>query len=378
MPFCYSPWTNIDISPTGEIMPCCKFQFERYIDPPKNIKTNSIGEYLNSDVLKDTKKHFLDGRWPTGCERCKIEEESGIESKRQLDYIRWKSDYENYDISSEKFLTASIAFGNTCNLKCITCGPDNSSKWRKEAKSIYNKDVKSFRLKNNNFAEEILELIQEEIIHLDIPGGEPFISGVDEQKYILQALVQSGRAKDISIHYVTNVTVFPDNSWWELWSHFKEIDMQLSIDGLYDQYEYIRFPANWKNTYNNIKKYQDFEKNMDNLRLSISHTVSAYNIFYIDDFFEWCYNESLPTPWLGRVHYPIHMRPSVWPPDIKNEIINNLKDSLHEDVKNWVVLLDNTDDSEHFTKFVDYLHKHDEYRNLNFSKTFPELAKFIK
>jgi len=378
MPFCYSPWANIDISPYGKIMPCCKFRPDKYNESPKNIKFNTIDEYLNSDTLKDTKEKFLNGKWPAGCERCKIEEESGIESKRQLDYIRWKSEYEDYNISSGNFLTASIAFGNTCNLKCITCGPESSSKWRKEAKDTYNKDIKSFRLKDINFAEEILGLIQEEGIHLDIPGGEPFISGVDEQKYILQALVQSGRAEDISIHYTTNITIFPDESWWELWGHFKEIDMQLSIDGLNEQYEYIRFPATWDNTYKNIKKYQKAETELDNFRLSISHTVSAYNIFYIDDFFEWCFYERLPKPWLGRVHDPVHMRPSVWPQNAKNEIIQKLKNCPQKDVKNWVILLSNTDDSEHFTEFVKYLHKHDEYRNLNFSKTFPELAKFIK
>jgi len=378
MPFCYSPWANIDISPTGKIRPCCKFQFQKYNESPKNIKFNTIDEYLNSDTLKDTKEQFLNGKWPAGCERCKIEEENGIQSKRQLDYTILKSEYENYDIFGGNFLTAAVAFGNTCNLKCITCNPESSSKWRKEAKDIYNKDIKSFRLKNINFAEEILKLIQEEVIYLDIPGGEPFISGVDEQKYILQTLVQRGRAKDISIHYTTNVTVFPDESWWELWSHFKEIDMQLSIDGLYEKYEYIRFPATWDNTYKNIKKYQKAEEELDNFRLSISHTVSAYNIFYIDDFFLWCLSERLPKPWLGRVHDPIHMRPSVWPQNAKNEIIQKLKNCPQKDVKKWITLLNNTDDSEYFTEFVKYLYKHDEYRHLNFSKTFSELAKFIK
>jgi hypothetical protein len=109
----------------------------------------------------------------------------------------------------------------------------------------------------------------------------------------------------------------------------------------------------------------------------VSHTVSAYNIYYLDEFFAWCYNVGLPTPWLGRVHNPAHMRPTVWCQSAQTEIVDKLTTSLYPEVQTWAGLIENTNDSEHFLDFKRYLHEHDRYRKLNFKQTFPELAKYI-
>jgi MoaA/NifB/PqqE/SkfB family radical SAM enzyme len=372
--FCYSPWSNIDFSPTGAITPCCKFQIKHY-DKIHNIKTDSITTYANSDFLKQIKTEFSNDQWPIGCERCQIEEQNGIESKRQLDYTRWKDQYQIYQLTENNFITASIAFGNTCNLKCITCGPTSSSKWQNEAKDIYNITIKHHKFFKEEFVTDFVNNAPG-IIHIDIPGGEPFLSGVPEQKALLNYYVLSGQASNITLHYTTNATVFPDDEWWDLWTHFKEIDMQLSIDGVGNRYEYIRFPASWIEVNCHIDNYIK-KSNLNNFRLSVSHTVSAYNIYYLDEFFTWCNNKGLPRPWLGRVHSPAHMRPGVWPDQIKDKITNHLENSKHLDVKTWIKLLKNTNDSDYFDLFKSKLHEHDDYRKLDFSIVFPELAEFV-
>ena len=130
MTFCYAPWNNVEILPQGKILPCCKFQ-SSYYTQTFNITQHSIDDYRQSKMLADIKQEFIKGQWPTGCERCRIEEESGIKSKRQLDYDRWQEQYDNYDLESDTLLTVSLALGNTCNLKCIICSPYASSKWAK-------------------------------------------------------------------------------------------------------------------------------------------------------------------------------------------------------------------------------------------------------
>jgi MoaA/NifB/PqqE/SkfB family radical SAM enzyme len=373
MPFCYSPWTNVDISPTGEITPCCKFQKHHY-NQQFDIKIHSLNEYVSSKLVNSVKQEFLNNVWPAGCERCKIEESNGIESKRQLDYTRWKNYYEEYNFAYNTFITASIAFGNTCNLKCITCSPHSSSRWQKEYFDLYNKDIPSFKFYKENFVEDFIKQAPD-IVHLDIPGGEPFLSGIDEQKSLLSFYVNSGRAKNISLHYTTNAQVFPDLDWWQLWRHFREVDIQLSIDGVGARYEYIRYPASWSILLENINKYQ--QTSQKNIKLSVSHTVSAYNIFYLDEFFSWCYTMGLPRPWLGRVHNPANMRPGVWSAEAKTAIIEQLSTSTHDDVKKWCAMLENTDDSILFENFKENTHKLDQYRHLDFRKVCPELNKFI-
>ena len=374
MPFCFSPWTNIDISPVGDMSPCCKFLTNTY-DEKFNIGNHTIQQYRDSAFLKSIQQQFQEGQWPSGCTRCQIEEKNNIESKRQLDFTRWQQHYTDYDFEQHNFITASIAFGNTCNLACITCTPYNSSRWQQEYQTIYLKDIKNFRFYKNNFVQDFVG-VAPQLVHIDIPGGEPFLSGVAEQKALLQHYVDTGQAANIVLHYTTNITVWPDQEWWKLWQHFKEIDMQLSIDGIDKQYNYIRYPGDWNQIQPNLARYLECQ-NLPNFRLSVSHTVSAYNIYYLDEFFTWCYNAGLPRPWVGRVHTPAHMRPTVWTKHARQQIVDKLKTSQHPDVQTWAGLVENTDDSEHFGNFKHYLHEHDRYRELNFKQIFPELAQYI-
>jgi len=366
MPFCYSPWTNVDMSPQGDVSPCCKFQ-------GPTPKYSTLSDYVNSAFLTNIKQEFINGQWPQGCERCKIEEANQVKSKRQLDYDRWQEHYTTYQLDSNQFITASIAFGNTCNLKCITCGPYSSSRWQTEYRAVYGVDILPLKFYKKDF---VLEFTKQAsgVVHLDIPGGEPFLSGVTEQKQLLQHYVDSGQAANITLHYTTNATIMPDAEWWQLWQHFKEVEIQLSIDGIGSRFEYIRYPASWSTVSSNIAEYVSKQPQV---RLSVSHTVSAYNIYYLDEFFAWCYNQQLPRPWLGRVHNPAHMRPAVWSEHARRAIVEHLLASHNDDVQVWGKLMQNSDDSEYFQTFRTMLAQHDQLRSLDFRNTFPELGEYI-
>jgi sulfatase maturation enzyme AslB (radical SAM superfamily) len=203
------------------------------------------------------------------------------------------------------------------------------------------------------------------------------ISGIKEQKELLKYYIKTNKAQHISLHYTTNATMFPDPEWWSIWQHFREVDIQLSIDGIGNRYEYIRYPAVWEDLVNSVDQYLQYQHQKHNIRLSVSYTVSAYNIYYLDEFFDWNYNIGLPRPWLGRVHNPCHMRPTVWSDKAKQLIVNKLASSTYEDVKIWSALIDSNDDSKHYKLFQQRLNAHDQYRNTNFKLIFPELAAYI-
>jgi len=372
-PLCLIPWTNIDVHPRGFISPCCKFEAQD--SELLNIQDCTVEQYANSDFLSDIKVAMLDDRWPAGCIRCKTEEENNIQSKRQLDSERWSEHFRSYT-PALGFITASVAFGNTCNLKCITCNPSSSSRWRKEYKDIYDVDKPSVETIDNVSADNIYNAMPN-LIHFDIPGGEPLLSEPEKQKALLQRYIDSGQSHEMTLHYTTNAQLYPDATWFELWSHFDEIDMQLSIDGVGDRYEYIRYPAQSSKLDTHVAQYIQHEQQCENFRLSISHTVSAYNIYYLDEFFTWCTQHGLPRPWLGRVHTPKHMRPDVFPHTVKQQIIQHLRTSEYEDVHTWASLIENNDSSNFWDDFLLYNDKHDIYRNTNFARTFPELKELI-
>lgn len=372
-PLCSIPWTNIDINPSGYVSPCCKAWYKSR-DEYSNLSKDTIDDYLNNPTLLEMKSKLSAGEWPDECARCKIDEENGLPSKRLLDYERWKDSIDKHQ-DGDGFLTVSVAFDNVCNLTCIMCTPMSSSKWLNEHNLIYSTGFSKVPEYKVGWEDELKEL-SPNVIHFDIHGGEPFLSKTAKQKEILEHYVKTGRSKDITLHYITNATIFPDDEWWSFWDHFKQVEIQLSIDAIGKRYDYIRFPGDWNTTLGNVNRYLNERDNRQNIQLSVSHTVSAYNVYYIDEFYSWCLEVGLPKPYLGRVHQPSHMRPEVWHQEAKETIIQKLETSEYEEVRAWASLV-NSECNVKFSEFINYLHKHDDYRNLKFSEYFPEMAIFV-
>jgi MoaA/NifB/PqqE/SkfB family radical SAM enzyme len=352
--------------------PCCKFRTQGY-NERYNITKNTIQEYTDSDFLKGIKQEFLSGSFPQGCIRCVQDEQIGTPSKRQLDYERWTEQYDNWQ-EEDGYITTSIAFGNTCNLKCVMCSPYSSSRWRQEQKDLYNVDIKSHEYLNDSIVDQ-LHASMPNVIHIDIPGGEPFLSEPLKQLDFLSRLRE--RASNVTLHYTTNTQVMPDERWLVEWSNFKEIDVQLSIDGVGSHYEYIRYPGNWNILLNNIEQWLQYQQDYNNIRLSVSHTVGAYNIFYMQEFWDWCKQTGLPKPYLGKVFSPEHFRPDVWTGDARTLIKNKLSNSTQPEIRTWIALFDNPVQEQLFKLFVDWIKRHDVYRRNSFQDTFKELARYV-
>jgi radical SAM protein with 4Fe4S-binding SPASM domain len=373
--FCHAPWTNLEILPSGDILPCCKFQNTDY-NEKFNIQNNTIEDFRNSKFLSEVKNQFNQNQWPSGCIRCRIEEDIGVSSKRILDYERWQKYYQDYDLLSNEILTVSMALGNTCNLKCIMCNPYSSSLWAQEYQDIYGIKINNLNSVRKDVISDIMQFAPN-LVHVDFHGGEPFLSNIDDHLTILDNYINSGNAADISIHYTTNGTLFPDQRFWQRLINFKHVDIQLSIDGIGHRFEYIRYPARWTVLEQNVYKYQEQQQRMPTLQLSVAHTLSAFNIYYLEEFYQWCNQIKLPKPWIGRLHRPEHLRPAVWGSTARQLIIDKLKLANTVDLSPWIDLFNNCNDSVHFDHFLQFVHTHDNYRKLSFSDTFPELAKFL-
>ena len=372
--FCYAPWTNIEIMQTGKILPCCQFLDESY---PRtfNITQDSISDYQSGEYLAEIKQQFLSGEWPRGCRRCQEDEKNSVASKRIMDQQRWQQFYDQYDINSGQYITAGLAFGNTCNLKCIICGPHASSKWIKEYKDIYSIELPRVE----SFRKPVIKSLTDfapDLIHIDIYGGEPFLTGIDEHQALLDHYISTGQSASISIHYTTNGTVWPEH-WLPRWRHFREVDIQVSIDGVGDRFEYLRYPATWPELSDNVDRMIEHRPHNANIRLSVAHTVSSFNVYYIDEMLSWCHDRGLPRPWINQVYNPRHWRPAVWPQAARQYIANHLKKSRWPEVKNWARMILQQDHSQYFEEFLQRMQQHDRYRGLDYGSVFPEMAAYI-
>ena len=93
----------------------------------------------------------------------------------------------------------------------------------------------------------------------------------------LKWLLTKDTAKIFSLHYNTNGTHWSKEV--DLWKNFKMVNLSFSIDGIGDQFEYMRYPGKWdqaKQTMENSIKLKEQNKNMF---LSWCITISTTNIF---------------------------------------------------------------------------------------------------
>lgn len=358
--FCSLPWVGIDISAQGQFKPCCKY-------------SQSLGDrldhYLSSDHLAQLQADFLDNKKPPGCKRCWDDEAAGLHSKRQLDqqYVL------DRDLARDGVKILAMTFGNTCNLACVTCNSFASSRWAQEESKLtrqfpswtFNHRYSHNRsYRDPDFMRQLLQ-VSDQLIHLEISGGEPFYAAADTHKEFLQSLPNP---HNIKIHYITNATVFPDEEFWEIWQVFRQIDIQLSLDGTQDRFQYLRWPADWSKVDHNIARYQE----RSHIQISISHTVSWLNLIYLNDFMTWCRDRRLPDPYLGPVAQPHHLSVKCLPPLAKRHIRHQLCGTSPE-MDRMLDFMDQEDLSHHWPRAQQWVQMLDRTRSISMESVFPEL-----
>jgi MoaA/NifB/PqqE/SkfB family radical SAM enzyme len=365
--FCYHPWVGLEISPQGEFKPCCKYE--------SPIADNLI-DYQNSAELQNLQQDFLNGQLPKKCQRCWNDEDSGLPSKRQLD---WEYVFKKQAPQLDKLKVLSLSFGNSCNLACRICNSSASSSWISEGKELQLKfpNIKIYKhqrfYQDKSFIQRIKDLCSE-ILHVEFPGGEPFLAGVEQHLDFLDYLIERGSDK-VSLHYITNTTIFPKQEFWDRWRHFKKVDIQLSIDGIGNGFEYQRWPANWEECYDNILQYIEYRDTKPNIQLSISHTVSIFNVYYLPEFVKWCLQHRLEKPYLGMLTKPKYYNIKVLPDSVKLKITEKL-DSFN--LENVISYMNKESFSEEFATTVEIIQILDQQRKQSFEQTFSEFYQLLK
>ena len=366
---CYHPWVGLDISPQGEFKPCCKYK--------NTINVNSITEYQQNDELNQLKEDFLNGLKPTACKRCWDDEDAGLPSKRILDQ---KYIFHNNQPELNSLKVLSLPFGNACNLACRICDSYSSSGWIVESKKLQDhfpniKIYKHQRFYQNQIFIDQIKKISQHVNHFEFPGGEPFLDSKSKHLEFLDYIISHNNVANISLHYITNVTIFPSIEYWNRWKNFKNVDIQLSIDGLESQFEYNRWPAKWNTVITNVQKYVDYRLTYSNIQLSISHTVSIFTIYYLPEFVKWCLQHKLNKPYLGVLANPLMYDVRCLPISVKDIIATKLNKFKFDHIVKYMY---SDDLSNQFSNSLNYIKVLDQQRNQSFELIFSEFNKILR
>jgi MoaA/NifB/PqqE/SkfB family radical SAM enzyme len=148
-------------------------------------------------------------------------------------------------------------------------------------------------------------------------GGEPLIN--KEVIETIDYLMTEGDPKNLIISIVTNATIFNEKVF-ENASNMQVMVVAVSLDAIGDKLEYIRYPAKWNVIEENIERI----KKVDNVCLTISATLQAYNVLSIVELFEYCDEKGYPM-YVTIVRDPDQIAISVLPPNVLKEAASRLR-----------------------------------------------------
>lgn len=342
--------------------PCCFFAGENSVDPNKDL----------SMQLLTHRTSWLDAEVAIKCKICIDAEARSAHSYRLASF-----DIINGVKNKLEFLT--VAVNKKCNLACASCDSQSSSFWYQE--NIRNNILQPTQVhqlhqedRQGVTTDKFISLLSDqdlsELKYIKFGGGEPLMTDTHEK--VMALVPNPGK---VTIQYTSNFSIMPNQSTLCTWEKFKLVKWIASLDGVEEQFSFLRWPYRWK-------KLQTFVVDAisqvpGNVMFGVEHTINPLNVFYFDQFEAWFdkhfasnrygdrsdFNVHLCTGILGLEHTPLDLRKK-----IKNKYGENHQVSVALDQKPY---------SGSTKRLVHYLDQLDLQRGTSWRQIFPEIQEFF-
>ena len=163
-----------------------------------------------------------------------------------------------YQANQFDLATIDVRWTNLCNLACVYCSPEYSSRWANELNIHAEQPTLE---QQNNFKQYIFDHAAT-LDHVYLAGGEPLL--MKENLELLQNI-----NPDVNLRINTNLTK-TDTKVFETICGFKNVHWIVSVETLATEFEYIRYGHKW----------QDF---LDNLQVikQLNHKISFNMIWFL-------------------------------------------------------------------------------------------------
>lgn len=346
---CPAPYTTVDVRHSDykkqQIFQTCCCNLDAAVFEPSG----------GADVFADIKQQQLDGIWPSACHQCLEEERNGGQSERvralvELPQDRFERFAHNQGIGEFEF---RVKFSNFCSLACRSCNETESSTFAKIANAdiseSYEMDISNDDTHWQFIITRIPELMKKaENFFVHFIGGETLMQ--PGMIRLLQWMVRTRLAPKVHVRLTTAMTVNPNDELLSLLSHFNSVDINLSIDSVGENYQYVRWPARFSKVESNLDTLINYQaelkiKNGQKIRVpkwkcAVSPVFSLNNIFYINDWLDYWHqwyqqrgfvfhnyvsNMTIQTNYLDIQALPAEYRP---------ELVSNLERCLQHPIFN--------------------------------------------
>lgn len=319
--FCILPFIHMQVKPSGQMKPCCRFEFHNakykdstgeYLFTPHNLNDQTtLSDSQRSDVWEDIRQQLLKNQPVAGCSKCYNEEEaSGFSMRTSENHLRNNNQQNgpSYDVSVPTIKYLEMTFGNYCNLKCRTCNGDLSSTWWEDENALVDSGKYPDRYfyirnstKNVNIPFKWMPEDFSNVEEIKFTGGEPMVH--PDFIKLMDMLIEIDVAKNIKLDIFTNCSWIPGEKYLDRLRQFKKIVLSLSVDGVGPVNDYIRAPSKWETVDNAVTTWLNLENtNRENIHVVWNPTINIYNILNIKEMIEWwsTKNTDIDENWMGE------------------------------------------------------------------------------
>lgn len=347
------------------------------------LDKHSLEHAWSSPTRKEIVRSLANNIKHENCLDCWLKEEAGFPSMRKI---------HNQNLAIDSRLDSQpqvliLKPGNVCNLGCRHCDSSVSSGWYQDDFQSNYKDLdyeeylKKFEVTRNSYSIDnanwnVIKDWSKNVVYWDLYGAEPLLI-----KPLLDALhepVQSGTADKQSIHINTNGTIWREE-FVDLFKNFKSVNLDISVDGINEQFDYLRYPAKFNDVLNNILKYQKLSNNIPSIKTSVTVTVSIFNVLDLDKILKF-FNDLQINCSFNLLHNPEYYNLRILPTTaklaVKNHLLKKFNHPLKRPIMEFVDLEIDTENS--IENFFAITNKIDNLRNQSFKNTFPEMFNLIK
>jgi sulfatase maturation enzyme AslB (radical SAM superfamily) len=315
----------------------------------------------------------------SGCQKCFKEEQHGWKSLRQ-----WQNDWypRNWQIKNQvgqdnPIYDLELRLGNFCNLKCIMCGPDQSSSIAAERYTHRDRFIKidahmgqgnmPYYWKEEEFKQFAQTVLTTNARRVNITGGEPFI--IPEVVKFLDMLTP--RADNLVLSFNTNLTEVSNKLLTAL-QKFKKIHISISLEGTGAMNDYVRHPSRWADIESNV---QLLKQQLPQARLEINHVLQHTSAYTLPDLADFAKQQEMHFQITTISGYP-HLTLDSVPVHHLEQFKIWAEQSLHIDNKQKSLIVGMIDsaqfDSELYHKFKEYIDLLDNIRGTDYFSVFPQ------
>lgn len=325
--------------------------------------------FWNDRQFVDLREHNKTNKWHSGCANCEKLEQAGAVSFRQ-------GMNDGLGIQGQTDLTGPVRidlmFDISCNLACRTCGPGSSTFWQKHLKQLNEWSEPIFVPRTK---EQVIDALRKldlsNLRQLVFCGGETLLG--NEYWAVADWVADHVPAakEQLTLCFQTNGTQTISEKNYKIIDKFHLIKLHVSLDAVDDQFEYLRWPADWNQVTDNLLMLRTSVPS--NVMFVVEETVSIFNLAYVDRLQAWVQHNFASNREGDLTNHTRHLATGIFSLDhCSQEYVTAVRDSEHSGLipKNW------TESASNIAITIQQIQKFDNYRGQSFVETFPKLAEY--